>query len=90
MQTWMVKVRFAKAATLQLYEGEQLLEQGVKLCPGSARSLHRLISVGFHRVLESGCMPTYVGELGPQPLASCLTKAASGSQQLELPARSPY
>lgn len=80
---------YAKAAALQLYEGEQLpclLEQGVKLSPGSARSLHRRIAVGFHHVLESRPMPAHIAELGPQPLASCLTKAASQSEQLELPA----
>ena len=80
---------YAEAAALQLYEGEQLqclLDRGVNLSPGSARSLHRLISVGFHHVLESGHMPTHVAESGPQPLASCLTKAASRSEQLELSA----
>lgn len=98
-QTEMAEVRFwclyrgsHTAATLQPHESEQLqhlLEWGMKLSPGSVRCLHKLISVGFHHVLESRYMPTHIAELGSQPLASCLTKAASGSEQLEQPARSP-
>lgn len=42
--------------------------------PRSARSLHGLISVGFHNALERGGTPSHVAESAPQ--ASCLTKAA--------------